>query len=146
MRRHLVMFAALGAAVLAGSAVARAQTGPVVVIPGKPGVPVMIDGVIADGAIVYGDWGLARPGHGQIIIEGVVTPAVAIDGRGYFPATGRRPRVGRLEAPMPKHPRPRQTDFHREWSAGSNMRAPVTEYPPFNPPEVIMAPPERRHR
>ena len=51
---------------------ARAQTGPVIAIPGKPGVPVTINGVIVDGAVIYGDWGLARPGHGAVVIEGPV--------------------------------------------------------------------------
>ena len=69
---------------------ARAQTGPVIVIPGKAGVATTINGVIVDGAVVYGDWGLARPGHGQIIIEGPVGFSENCDSRGYFPATGRR--------------------------------------------------------
>ena len=119
---------------------ARAQTGPVIVVPGKPGVPVIINGVIVDGAVVYGDWGLARPGHGQIVIEGPVAFADDFDSRGYFPATGRRPRVGRLEVVRPaQHPRA-NTDFYRDWSAESDNRRPVTEYPPFNPPPVILAP------
>jgi len=122
---------------------ARAQTGPVIVVPGKPGVPVLINGVIVDGAVVYGDWGLARPGHGQIIIEGPIGFPQSYDTRGYFPATGRRPRVGRLEVEPPPHPRP-DTSYYREWSAGSDPTQPVTEYPPFNPPPVILAPRDRR--
>ena len=49
---------------------AHAQTGPVIVIPGKAGVPLTINGVIVDGAVVYGDWGLARPGHGELVDRG----------------------------------------------------------------------------
>jgi hypothetical protein len=123
---------------------ARAQTGPVVVVPGKPGVPVTINGVIVDGAVVYGDWGLARPGHGEILIEGPVVFAAPFDQRGYYPATGRMPRYGRLEIEPPKRPRPRPASFQRDWSIESNFRAPVTEYPPFDPPSVITAPRERR--
>lgn len=141
MRAALPLAAVLCAA-LAG-AQARAQTGPVIVIPGKAGVATMINGVIADGAVVYGDWGLARPGHGQIVIEGPVGFATYDDSRGYFPATGRRPRVGRLEVVPPPRPRP-STDYHRDWSAGSDKRAPVTQYPPFDPPPVILAPRGRR--
>lgn len=144
---YRLSLAALGFATLASLTPTRAQTGPVVVVPGKHGVPVMINGVIADGAIVYGDWGLARPGHGELVIEGPVAFAMPFDARGYFPATGRMPRVGRLEAPMEKNCRPRPTNFYREWSAGSDMRAPVTQSaPPFDPPEVIVAPRERRRR
>lgn len=118
---------------------ARAQTGPVVVVPGRPGFPTMMNGVDVNGAVVYGDWGLARPGHGQIIIEGPVGLVEFDDSRSYFPRTGRRPRVGRLEVVPPPRQRP-STDYHRDWSAGSDMRAPVTQYPPFDPPPVILAP------
>jgi hypothetical protein len=130
-------------AAFAGADAARAQTGPVIVMPGKPGVPVLIDGVVVDGAVVYGDWGLARPGHGQIIIEGPIGFVQSYDARGYFPATGRAPRYGRLEVEPPPRPRP-DTSYHREWSAGSDPTRPVTEYPPFDPPPVILAPRDRR--
>src|SRR3954462_8109782 len=86
----------------ASSAVpARAQTGPVIAIPGKPGVPVIVNGVIVDGAVIWGDWGLARPGHGELVIEGPVGLSAPWDSGGYYPWTGRAPRLGRpeLEAP-----------------------------------------------
>lgn len=143
--RSRLIIAALGVAALASASSVCAQTGPGIVVSGRAGVPVMINGVIADGAVVYGDWGLARPGQGELIIEGLVTPAIPLDSRGYFPGSGRMPRVGRLEAPMPRRTTPAAT-YYREWSAGSDMRAPATQYPPYNPPEVIMAPPERRRR
>jgi hypothetical protein len=143
MRVGYRLFFALCAASMASAMPARAQTGPVIVIPGKAGVPVMINGVIADGAVVYGDWGLARPGHGELVIEGPVAFAAAWDERGYYPATGRVPRVGRHEIDSRKI-RPRQTSFRRDWSAASEFRVPVTEYPPFDPPPVILAPRERR--
>ena len=98
------LFLALCVAAIAGAMPARAQTGPVIVIPGKVGVPVIINGVIADGAIVYGDWGLARPGHGELVIEGPVAFAAPWDERGYFPATGHKPRVGRLEVELEENP------------------------------------------
>jgi hypothetical protein len=138
------LFAAAVCAALS-AAPAHAQTGPVIVIPGKPGVPVFINGAIVDGAIVYGDWGLARPGQGELLIEGPVAFARPFDARGYYPAAGRAPRLGRQEV-EPRHRRPSPTSFHREWSAESNLNAPVTEYPPFEPPPVMLAPPERRHR
>ena len=122
---------------------ARAQTGPVIAIPGKAGVPVTINGVIVDGAVIYGDWGLARPGHGEIVIEGLVGVCGAVGLARLLPGTGRTPRVGRHEI-EPKKVRPRPTSFRRDWSAESEFRAPVTEYPPFDPPPVIVAPRERR--
>ena len=142
MHRLRLSVAAVLAVSLYGAA-AFAGSGPVIVVPGKPGVPVMIDGVDATGAVVYGDWGLARPGHGEVVIEGPVAFAAPWDERGYYPATGRVPRLGRLEIDSRKI-RPRPTSFRRDWSAASEFRAPVTEYPPFDPPPVILAPRERR--
>lgn len=141
MRAAALSLAVVCAAFAAGGA--RAQTGPVIVVPGKAGVATTINGVIVDGAVVYGDWGLARPGHGEIVIEGPVGFSDNWDSRGYFPWTGRTPRVGRLEVVPPPRKRP-STDYHRDWSAGSDNRPPVTEYPPFDPPPVILAPRGRR--
>jgi hypothetical protein len=142
MHRRIGLLSFLSAAVV-GVSSACAQTGPVIVIPGKAGVPVTINGVIVDGAVVYGDWGLARPGHGEILIEGPVAYTENFDQRGYFPATGHRPRIGRLEVqPAPR--RRANTSYHREWSAGSDFRQPVTQYPPYDPPAVIVAPREKR--
>ena len=139
---YLPFLVALG--VLVGAAAAHAQTGPVIVIPGKPGVPVIVNGVIVDGALIYGDWGLARPGHGDLVIEGPIAFSAPWDSRGYFPASGRMPRHGRHEI-VPARPRPRPASFHRAWGIESNFNAPVTEYPPFDPPPVIVAP-RRGHR
>jgi hypothetical protein len=138
MRQHWSLLVALCAAV-AGMQGARAQTGPVIVVPGKPGVPVMINGVDASGAVVWGDWGLGRGGQGPgaIVIEGPVGLIHNWDERGYYPSMGRAPRLGRLEIEPPPRPRP-DTSYHRQWGTGSNMSVPVTEYPPFNPPTVIV--------
>ena len=142
MRARHLLLTALCAAALA--APARAQTGPVIAIPGKVGVPVIINGVIVDGAVIWGDWGLARPTHG-VIVDGVVAfAAPPQDSRDYYPKTGRKPHVGRHEVEPKHHARPRPTSFRRDWSAESNVNAPVTEYPPFDPPPVILAPRGRR--
>jgi len=139
--RACFAIAAVCAATLA--APARAQTGPVIAIPGKVGVPVIMNGVIVDGAVIWGDWGLARPTHG-VVVDGLVEFAPPPhDARAYFPQTGRKPRVGRQEVQPTSH-RPTNTNFHRDWSAGSNFKAPVTEYPPYDPPPVILAPRGRR--
>ena len=130
---------------LQGGPAVASDTAPVIVVPGRPGVPVVIDGVDVTGAVLYGDWGLARPGHGAILIDGPLvysTPSFA--GR-YYPATGRAPRYGRDEVEPPPHPRP-PTNYSRSWTTGSDTTQPVTEYPPFNPPPVIMAPPDKRNK
>src|ERR1700687_4206948 len=80
---------------------ACAQTGPVIVIPGKPGVPVIMNGLIVDCAVVYGEWGLCKPNNSGLFIEGLVGYALPDGSRGYLPAAGRQPRVGRQEVEPP---------------------------------------------
>jgi hypothetical protein len=126
-------------AALAGTAAARAQTGPVIVVPGRADMPVTINGVVVNGSVVYGDWGLARPGHGQIIIERPVGYSAGYAAPGYFPSAGHMPRYGRHGILPPPRPRP-STDFYREWYTESDRSRPVTEYPPFDPPPVVLAP------
>src|SRR3954471_24844550 len=124
---------------------ACAQTGPVIVIPGKPGVPVIMNGLIVDGALVWGDFGLAKPNNAGLIIERPAAYAQPAVSSGYFPATGRKPRVGRHEVEPPVRARPRMNaNYYRDWSVESEFRKPVTEYPPFDPPPVILAPREHR--
>ena len=67
--------AASFAVVLAGfaalaPATARADSGPVIVIPSRPGVPVVINGRDASYAVVEGDWGLSRPGAVPVTVIG----------------------------------------------------------------------------
>ena len=57
---------------------AQAAEPPAFVVPGKPGVPVMINGYDASHTIVEGDWGLDRPG--------AMTPTIV-----YGPRIGARP-------------------------------------------------------
>ena len=44
----------------------RADSGPVIVIPSRPGIPVVINGRDASYAVVEGDWG---PHQGPTIVE-----------------------------------------------------------------------------
>jgi hypothetical protein len=130
--------------------------GPVIVIPGRPDVPVILNGRDARWAVVYGDWGLKRPGADLIIQGGgpsyprVIYPQAIypqIWAGAYYPATGRAPAYGRREIESPvrrKLPEPAPT-YYRSWSAGSEP-GPVTEYPPFDPPTVVLAPRRRPAR
>jgi hypothetical protein len=125
-----------------GAALAHADKGPVLVIPGKPGIPVVINGYDASYTIVEGDWGLARPGQVSPVIVGgpLITPAPYYPGH-YFPHQGRRPGYGRREVEPPadrRLPRPAPS-YYREWGVES-QQLPATVDPPDYPPPVIAAP------
>lgn len=118
---------------------ARADHRPVIALPGNPQVPVVIDGMPADGALVSGDWGLSAPGR---VVPEVLPPALVPDpvfapyasGRGYYPRTGHRPRYGRQEVLVPRRPLPPAPTYYRSWSSESPESGPVTDYPPSTGP------------
>src|SRR5262245_13206191 len=112
------------AGVLAGSAPVRAYDAPAIVVPGKVGVPVIINGIDATFCVVEGDWGLARPGHVPPTIVSC-PPLVHVpedSGRYYFPSVGRRPGYGRFEIePPPDRQLPRPApSYYREWNTQSD--------------------------
>lgn len=125
-------------------AAVRADHQPVIALPGNRQVPVVINGIDATGAVVVSDWGLYAPGRRvPEVIGGRPAPWWSPSG-GYFPGTGRRPRSGRREVEprsRASHPQP-AVPFYRSWSTESGP-APVTEYPLFDPPPVILAPRRR---
>jgi hypothetical protein len=115
--------------------------GPVLVIPGKPGIPVVINGYDASYTIVEGDWGLARPGQVSPVIVSVplIRPSPYHTGH-YFPYLGRRPGYGRREVePPPGRPMPPPApSYYREWGAQSQP-LPAT-IPPEYPTPMVVAP------
>jgi len=128
---------------------AFAQREPEIVIPGKPGVPVYINGVDASWSVVEGEFGLDRPGvTTPVVIYRPLTSSIPDeDIPGYFPRDNKRPGYGRLEVVPPPDralppPAPR---YFRRWSSGS-ASGPVTEYAPFEVPPVVIAPSIGRHR
>lgn len=133
-----------GCWLIAGSAIAS-ETGPVIVIPGRPGVPIIINGHDVSYAVIEGDWGLARPGQiePQVIYPPYrptyVGPPNAAN---YFPKTGRKPRYGRLERDVPR-PQKAQS-YNRSWGVASDP-TPVTIPAPYPMPPVVVAPDLRRH-
>lgn len=145
--RDLVAVVASVVGILIATADARAgDGGPVIVIPGRTDVPVILNGRDVRGAVVYGDWGLKRPGADLIIVGGAPAYPPAWAGV-YYPATGRAPAYGRKEIePSSRRNRaePART-YYRAWSAGS-APGPATEYPPYDPPPVILAPQQHRTR
>jgi hypothetical protein len=138
--------AALSVAILVGTSLAAwADTGPVRVIPGKPGVPVIINGRDASYAVVEGDWGLAKHFVVQPTVYGGWDRYELPPVPHYYPSLGRKPGYGRLEIEPPanrKLPHPAES-FHKSYSAQS--APPALQQPiPYDPPAVIVAPPDRR--
>jgi hypothetical protein len=126
---------ALIGGVLAAPLPARAYDAPAIVIPGRIGVPVVINGGDASFCIVEGDWGLARPGHvpPTIVYCPPVDHVLENSGRFYYPAQGKRPGYGRFEVEPPPNRRlpPPAPSYYREWGAQSESQ-PATIDPPTN--------------
>src|SRR6185437_10866631 len=123
------------------SLTALADSGPVIVIPGRPGFPIIINGVDASYAVVEGDWGLARRVHVQPTVYGghYVDPNPHVGH--YYPSLGHAPGYGRLEIEPPANRKlpPRAESFHQSWSAHSDP-LPAQSDIPQTPPAVIVAP------
>ena len=147
MRRYLFALCTVG---LAGIVPARGDHLPVLVVPGRADVPVIIDGIDASWGVVEGEWGLYRPGAVPPTVIPAPSALQAPRGGGYFPSAGHAPRAGRLEIQPPANrilPPPAES-FHRSWGAASD---PLPATIPPDPPPIIMAPPivydggRRRH-
>lgn len=134
---------AFGFALLAGMTVAAlADTGPVVVIPSRAGVPIVIDGVDASFAVVEGDWGLGRGIHVQPTIFGGWPAGMPRPAGHYFPRTGRRPGYGRYEINTPPRVLPGAERYYRSWSTES-PRGYEPPPVPADPPQIIYSPEPR---
>lgn len=139
MRAAIVLVTLVGASC---SAWAEGD-GPVIAIPGHPGVPVIINGVDASYAMVEGEWGLGMNSHVQPTVYGgrpyIPEPPIGH----YYPSLGRLPGYGRLEIEPPGKPRPAES-FHQSWSTESKFQPEPQQQGlppvPFYPPPVINAP------
>jgi hypothetical protein len=151
MRIRTRIFGWIAAAVCLGATMAHAQYEPVIAVSGRAGVPVVIHGFDATGAIVEGDWGLARP---DAVAVTVIDPGPLLvpfrpDGA-YYPVTGRRPRYGRHEIDTPPRNLPRAESYRRSW-ASSSSSVPVNIGPVYAAPNLEISPQndarrERRRR
>jgi hypothetical protein len=142
MRAGLIL-----AVLIATASSASASEGFDIVIPGRPGVPIIINGVDASYTVVEGEFGLGKGIHVQPTVYG----GRFVDGPPqvghYYPTLGRQPGYGRLEIEPPANrilPHPAES-YHESWSAQSAPPAPPSAQPavPFYPPPVIVAPPGR---
>ena len=155
VRRFAVfsMVVVAGLAAVAAAQPARAgDTGPVIVVPSRPGIPVVIWGRDASYAVVEGDWGLARPGHVPLTVLGgspLRPNAVYEPRRSYHPRYGHAPPRGRneMEPPGIAGPEPAES-FSRNWSSSSEMTAPASIVDPetYYRPDVIVPYDRRRRR
>jgi hypothetical protein len=129
---------------LAAYAPARADNGPVIVIPSRPGIPVIINGRDASYAVVEGDWGLSRPGAVPVTVIGgspVLPNPVYTRRNSYHPKYGRAPERGRNEVePAADRALPEPAEsFSRSWSTSSDVtpasdtpRSPSGRAQPYN--------------
>jgi len=116
---------------------AQAGDAPAIVIPGRAGVPVIINGGDASYCVVEGDWGLA-PCPPQRPIPSYELP--------YFPAQGRQPGYGRLEVEPPPDrelPKPAES-YHRQWESQSAPVPPSGGESPANVDLTVVPQVERR--
>ncbi|HLL27750.1 MAG TPA: hypothetical protein VKT73_08885 [Xanthobacteraceae bacterium] len=93
--------------------------------------------IYPDGAVVYGDWGLYRPGAIVPYVEGpyvVISPRY---GTGYyFPTNRYDPAAYRSPPYVPPVP---SEPWYRSWGVQSD-HAPATSPTPYEGPSVIYAP------
>jgi hypothetical protein len=132
---------------IATTSAAFAGGGFEIVIPGRPGVPIIINGVDASYAVVEGDWGLGKGTHVEPTVYGgrYIDPVPRVGH--YYPSAGRMPGYGRLEIEPPANrrlPQPAE-GYHQSWSAQS-APLPAQSNVPVNPPEIIYAPEYDRRR
>jgi hypothetical protein len=118
-----------------------------IVIPGRAGVPIIINGVDASYSVVEGEFGLGRGYHNQPTVYGGRYVDLEPNVGHYYPSLGHKPGYGRLEIEPPKNrvlPKPAES-FHQSWSAESAPPPKVAPPPPevpMYPPPVLAAPPE----
>src|SRR6185437_3986824 len=124
---------------------ARAGEGFDIVIPGRAGVPIIINGVDASYAVVEGEFGLGKGNHIQPTVYGGRVVEAEPNVGHYYPSLGHKPGYGRLEIEPPANrtlPKPAE-GYHQSWSAESapppKVALPPPEVPMY-PPPVIAAP------
>jgi hypothetical protein len=134
---------ALAAFLIGLPATAFAGGGFDIVVPGRPGVPIIINNIDASYAVIEGTWGLGKNVQVQPTIYGgrYVAERQPTDVGHYYPTLGLRPGYGRLEVEPPanrKLPKPPES-YHQSWGAQSAPLPPQMDVP-VNPPPVILAP------
>jgi hypothetical protein len=136
----------LALAILIGATpAALASDGFNLVRPGRPGVPVLLNGVDISYAVVEGEFGLGKGVNNLPTVFGGRIIDLEPNVGHYYPSMGLRPGYGRVEIEPPadrKPPKPAES-FHQSWSVQSQplpaQSTPPVEVPLY-PPPVIVAP------
>ena len=112
-----------------------------IVIPGRPGVPIIINGIDASYAVIEGEWGLGRGEQVQPTIYGGRYVDLGPKVGHYYPSAGQMPGYGRFEIEPPAgRMLPQAAESYRQsWSAQSAPQKTQPEVP-FYPPPIIIAP------
>jgi hypothetical protein len=137
------MRAAKALLILIGTSLPAFADGFDIVIPGRPGVPIVVNGVDISYAVVEGAWGLGHGYHIEPTVYGgrVIDPVPNVGH--YYPSAGSLPGYGRLEIEPPANrplPKPAES-FHQSWmSQSAPPRPPAQPVVPFYPPPIIQAP------
>src|SRR5216683_3002408 len=102
-----------------------------IVVPIRPGLPIIINGIDASYAVVEGEWGLGRNEQVQPTIYGgrIIDPEPNVGH--YYPSLGHMPGYGRLEIEPPANrrlPQPAES-YQQSWSAQSTPQLEI----PANP-------------
>jgi len=140
-------------AFLTGLSASAFAEGFEIVVPGRPDVPIVVNGIDVSYAVLEGSFGLGKGVNNQPTIYGgrPVPPEPPVGH--YYPTLGLKPAYGRLEIEPPtnrKLPQPAES-YHQSWSAQSAPNPPTLPNPqteiPLYPPPVILAPDgdDRRH-
>ncbi len=139
----------LALAMFLATAQAAFAQGFEVVVPNRPDVPIVVNGIDVSYAVLEGDFGLGKGVNNQPTIYGgrPVPPEPPVGH--YYPSLGLKPAYGRLEIEPPanrKLPKPAES-YHESWHAQSAplpATSPSTQPEiPLYPPPVILAPPDR---
>ena len=135
----LAILAAMSSQVMTSQAMAGG--GFDIVIPNRPGVPIIINGVDASYAVVESAMGLNRNESMVPTVYGgrYIDPVPNVGH--YYPSLGHMPGYGRLEIEPPANrrlPQPAES-YHNSWSAQS-APLPAQSNVPVDPPPVIYAP------
>ena len=111
------------------------------VIPGRPGVPVIVNGVDVSYGVIEGEFGLGKGYQVPKTIYGARPVAPEPEVGHYYPSLGLKPGYGRMEiepSTARKLPQPAES-YYRSWSAQSAPLPPQTDVPQ-TPPPIIVAP------